>query len=85
MPKKKYIGELLVEAGLITRGKLDEALTFQKNTKSKKQIGDILIELGFITETQLHEALEFQMGIQFIDLARTVISDDMARRVPDMS
>lgn len=84
MPKKKYIGELLVEAGLITRGKLDDALNFQKNTKSKKQIGDILIELGSITETQLQEALEFQMGIPFIDLARTVISDDMALKVPDI-
>jgi len=63
MAKKKYIGELLVEAGLITRGKLDDALEFQKTQRSKKHIGDILIELGFLTETQLHEALEFQLGI----------------------
>lgn len=84
MQKKKYIGELLVEAGLITRGKLDDALNFQRNTKSKKQIGDILIELGFLTETQLQEALEFQLGIPFIDLARTVIPDEMASKVPDV-
>ena len=84
MPKKKYIGELLVEAGLITRGKLEDALAFQSNTQSKKQIGDLLIDLGFITETQLQEALEFQLGIPFIDLARTIIPDEMALRVPDV-
>ncbi len=83
MQKKKYIGELLVEAGLITRGKLEDALAFQRNTQSKKQIGDLLIELGFITETQLQEALEFQLGIPFIDLDRTVIPDEMALKVPD--
>ncbi len=84
MPKKKYIGELLVEAGLITRGKLEDALSFQRNTQSKKQIGDILVDLGFLTETQLHEALEFQMGIPFVDLARTVIPVEMALKVPDI-
>jgi len=84
MPKKKYIGELLVEAGLITRGKLDDALAFQQNTQSKKQIGDLLIDLGFITETQLQEALEFQLGIPFVDLDRTIIPEEMALKVPDV-
>lgn len=84
MPKKKYIGELLIEAGLITRGKLDDALAFQQNTHSTKHIGDILIELGFITETQLQEALEFQLGIPFVDLNRTQIPDEMALKVPDV-
>lgn len=84
MAKKKYIGELLVEAGLITRGKLDDALNFQRNTQSKKHIGDILIELGYISEIQLQESLEFQLGIPFIDLDRTEISDEMALKVPDV-
>ncbi|MHB8963079.1 MAG: GspE/PulE family protein, partial [Saccharofermentanales bacterium] len=84
MAKKKFIGELLVEAGLITRGKLDDALNFQRNTQSKKHIGDILVELGFLTETQLQEALEFQLGIPFVDLDRTEIPDEIALKVPDV-
>lgn len=84
MAKKKYLGELLVEAGLITREKLEDALEFQRNTKSKKQIGDILVELGFFTETEIQEALEFQLGIPFIDLDRTTIPEDMALTIPDV-
>lgn len=84
MAKKKYIGELLIEAGLITRGKLEDALNYQRTKNGGKQIGDILIELGYITEKDLHEALEFQLGIPFIDLDRTIISDDMANKVPDV-
>ncbi|MHB1483961.1 MAG: GspE/PulE family protein [Saccharofermentanales bacterium] len=82
MPKKKFIGELFVEAGLITRGKLDDALNFQHNTQSKQQIGDILVDKGYITEKQLQEVLEFQLGIPFIDLDRTIIPDDMAQLIP---
>jgi len=84
MAKKKYIGELLVEAGIITRGKLDSALEYQRSKGSSKQIGDILIELGFLTENTLHEALEFQMGIPFIDLDRFKIDEDMEFKVPDV-
>jgi type IV pilus assembly protein PilB len=84
MLKKKYIGELLVEAGLITRGNLDNALNYQRNHQSRKQIGDILIELEYLTETQLHEALEFQLGIPYIDLDRTVIQEEMAFKLPDI-
>lgn len=84
MAKKKYIGELLVEEGIITSENLKEALEFQKTKAQNKQIGDILIELGFLTEDHLIEALEFQLGIPFADLDRTVISQDMSALVPDV-
>ena len=70
MVKRRYIGELLVDAGLISREQLDNALDAQKIDSVKKQIGDILVELGYITENQLHEVLEFQLGIPYIDLDR---------------
>ncbi len=84
MVKRRYIGELLVDAGLISREQLDNALEFQKNNTIKKQIGDILVDLGYITENQLHEVLEFQMGIPYIDLNRTLIPDEISATVPVM-
>ena len=82
MVKRRYIGELLVDAGLISREQLDNALDAQKIDSVKKQIGDILVELGYITENQLHEVLEFQLGIPYIDLNRTVIPEELANTVP---
>ncbi|MFA6736545.1 MAG: hypothetical protein WCR87_06475, partial [Saccharofermentanales bacterium] len=68
MVKKRYIGELLLDAGLVSRDQLDKALEVQKANAIKKQLGDILVDLEFVTENQLHEALEFQLGIPYIDL-----------------
>ena len=82
MVKKRYIGELLLDAGLVSRDQLDKALEVQKANAIKKQLGDILVDLEFVTENQLHEALEFQLGIPYIDLNRTIIPDEMANIVP---
>ena len=73
----KRIGDLLLGMGLISQEQLDEALALQKTTRQR--LGTVLIENGFITEQQLIEALEIQLGIQYIDLSRTVIPTEMAQ------
>lgn len=71
------LGDLLMNIGLISHEELDRALSLQKG--SKKRLGDILTENGFITEQQLIEALELQLGIEFIDLSKTVPPPEMAQ------
>lgn len=58
MGRTKYIGEILVEEGLIAPEQLREALAAQK-----KQLGQILIEKGFIKPEDVDRALQLQVGI----------------------
>ncbi|TKC15625.1 GspE/PulE family protein [Robertmurraya kyonggiensis] len=64
---RKRLGDLLVEAGLLTEDQLQSTL----NEKSPGQkLGDALLQRGYITEQQLIEVLEFQLGIPHISLYR---------------
>ncbi len=78
--KRRFLGEMLIEAGYITRGQLEEALQIQKETN--RRLGDILKERRWVTEQQIIDMLEFQLGIPFIDLTTTVIAMDMETLVP---
>lgn len=83
--KRKRLGNLLVDAGLISDEQLQDTL---KEKSSSQRLGDALLERGLITEQQLIEVLEFQLGIPHISLYRypfdtklfTLISKEEARR-----
>lgn len=76
----KRLGDVLLSAGLITEDDLNRALELQKTTK--KRLGKVLTDYDFITEGQLIEALEMQLGVEFIDLSKTIIPSEMAQIVP---
>lgn len=78
--RKKKLGELLIDAGLITQDQLNEALEIQKKTGAK--LGTILIDKNYVSEEQIMEVLEFQLGIPFIDLNNITISSDVQRLIP---
>ncbi|MBN1663703.1 MAG: Flp pilus assembly complex ATPase component TadA [Deltaproteobacteria bacterium] len=65
-PRMK-VGEILIEAGLVTHEQVEFALASQDLGK-KKKIGTLLVEKGFITETHLLEALAVKFRLPFIDL-----------------
>lgn len=83
---RKKIGDVLVEANIITPQQLEEALKIQKETN--KKLGEILVEKGIISEDELVEVLEFQLGIPHIKLdmypidpkAVEKVSETIARR-----
>ncbi|MBL4951230.1 ATPase, T2SS/T4P/T4SS family [Neobacillus sp. OS1-32] len=76
---RKRLGDLLIEAGLITEEQLQMAL---KDKNPKQKIGDVLIQKGFITEQQLIEVLEFQLGIPHITLYRYPFDPSLFSLVP---
>jgi type II secretory ATPase GspE/PulE/Tfp pilus assembly ATPase PilB-like protein len=63
----RKVGEILLEAGLVTMEQVEQALVTQKGNKTKK-IGAIFIEKGLITETQLLHALATKFQLRFVDL-----------------
>lgn len=72
--QRKRLGDLLVEAGMLTVDELQETL---KSKKEGQKLGDALLERGYISEQQLIEVLEFQLGIPHISLFRYPVDSNI--------
>jgi len=77
--ERKRLGDLLVEAGMITEEQLQEAL---REKVPGQKLGDVLVQRGLITEQKLIEALEFQLGIPHVSLYRYPIDIKLTKLVP---
>ncbi|GBF73382.1 hypothetical protein PA598K_01669 [Paenibacillus sp. 598K] len=77
---RKRIGDLLVDAGVITPQQLQQAL--QQQTEMKKRLGDVLISEGYISQQQFIEVLEFQLGIPHVQLFRHKIDPKIISLIP---
>ncbi|MCM8817046.1 MAG: Flp pilus assembly complex ATPase component TadA [Candidatus Omnitrophica bacterium] len=71
MAERKLLGEMLIEAGLLTEKQLEEAL--KEQVKTGRFLGRILVEKGYVDEKELKKILSRQAGIEMIDLKNTVI------------
>lgn len=78
---RKRLGDLLIDAGLITEAQVQEALAVQK--RGKEKLGDVFLNMGYITEQQLIEALEFQLGIPHVQLHRFKIEQSLLSIIPE--
>lgn len=76
----KRLGDLLIDAGLITEDQLVSALKSQR--ESHRRLGVELIAKGVITETELIEALCQQLGIDYIDLTNVILPAELTQVVP---
>ncbi|UQD52907.1 type II secretion system protein GspE [Bacillus methanolicus] len=76
---RKRLGDLLVDAGLITEEQLQTAL---KEKSKDQKLGDALLQQGYITEQQLIEVLEFQLGIPHVSLYRYPFDPKLLHIVP---
>ena len=78
--KRKRLGELLIDSGLISQEQLAEALEIQK--QSGEKLGNIIVNQNYVSEPQIMEVLEFQLGIPFVDLNNTKIPSEAQRVIP---
>jgi type IV pilus assembly protein PilB len=62
----KRIGELLVEAAVISQSQLEQALFAQR--KDGRKLGHLLIELGLVSEIQLTQTLSRQLSVPWVSL-----------------
>lgn len=77
MAKRKFIGEILSDMGLITLEQLQSALDEQVKTGEK--FGNILLKKGILTEQQLMETLEFTLGIPQVQLSKMDIDPEAVK------
>jgi type IV pilus assembly protein PilB len=80
LPRRR-LGELLVEAGLLTQEKLTEALNTQKNTG--KRLGQTLIEMNAISEEEMAFALAMQLKIPYVDLKNLEVPNKILEAIPE--
>ncbi|MBW2116699.1 MAG: Flp pilus assembly complex ATPase component TadA [Deltaproteobacteria bacterium] len=78
---RRRLGELLVETGLLTRARLEEALNAQKGTG--RRLGLVLVELEFISEDEMAFALAMQLKVPFIDLTDYDITEGVIESIPE--
>ena len=64
--KRKKLGEILQEAGLVSEDQIQKALKISKQTG--KRIGKILIEMEWVSEVDICQTLSKQLGIPMISL-----------------
>lgn len=80
--RKRYksLGRLLLDRGLITESQLQQALDEQRYTG--KLLGRAIVELGFVREEEVLKTLGVQAGMEYVDLKKLVISNEVLQKVP---
>ncbi|MDJ0872317.1 MAG: secretion system protein E, partial [Gammaproteobacteria bacterium] len=75
-----YIGQILVEKGIVSQDQVDIALTEQK--KTNRHLGKTLVALGFATEAVIRDVLSGVLGQESVDLNRVVLDSDAIKLIP---
>jgi len=79
MARRKQIGEMLIDAGLITLHDLQHALGYQ--TYYSERLGQTLVRFGYITDRQLLRFLGKQYNTPAVDLYEQSIDENAVRLI----
>ncbi|MBX5477016.1 MAG: Flp pilus assembly complex ATPase component TadA [Clostridia bacterium] len=75
---KRPLGDLLVEAGLVSPQDLQRAL--QESERLGERLGRTITRLGLATETDVAQALAAQLGLPFVDERHLSVDVSVAQR-----
>jgi hypothetical protein len=78
--KQLRLGEILIEAGVLSKNQLKSTLVLQK--KRQLRLGTILLQEGIATESQVVQALSRRLSIPWVSLWHLDIKDDLLDLVP---
>lgn len=74
---KRVIGQILLDAGVITEAQLETALEVQKSNP-QQHLGALLGELGFASEEAIAQARASQCGVDYIRIAEDTVDPEAA-------
>ena len=77
---KKFLGELLVERGVINKIQLEEAIKYQ--SEKGGLIGESLILLKYASEEDIAQALTSQYGFPYLPLSNYEIEEEVLSSIP---
>ena len=78
--KRKELGHLLVEQGLLTAPQLTQALTFQKQTG--RPLGEVLVELGLAGTEDVTRARASQVDAAYVMMDDVAVDKEVLALVP---
>lgn len=78
---RRRMGELLVEAEVISAGELERALFYQQEQESNKHLGQILVDLGYTDEETIAQAVAHQSKLEFMHLDEQSIDEATAHLI----
>lgn len=78
--KKIRIGDMLLEAGVITPEELQRGLDLQKT--SGRKLGETLVEEGIVSDEVLAKLLADQLGMEMVDVQNISIPEEVLNLVP---
>ncbi|MGH8168514.1 MAG: GspE/PulE family protein, partial [Woeseiaceae bacterium] len=81
--RRLRLGELLLNAGVLSPGQLEQALAEQG--KAGCRLGEALIRLGIVDEDQLIGAISEQLDVARIDLSDFNLEPKIAQRLPEIA
>ncbi|MBW3664510.1 MAG: Flp pilus assembly complex ATPase component TadA [Actinobacteria bacterium] len=79
---RRRIGEILVEAGVISKSQLIEALEAQRGDGRRARLGTVIVSLALATEDDIAHALATQLGYDTVDLTAQGPEPAALQRVP---
>ncbi|MBE0618594.1 MAG: hypothetical protein IH608_11815 [Proteobacteria bacterium] len=80
MTRKKRLGEILVESGLLTETQIAAALSSQKTWGGK--LGSTLVRMGFVREDEILKALSAQLRLPSVDFGKVTPSPKTREAIP---
>lgn len=78
---RKRIGDVLIDANIITQEQLMEALEEQK--KTGKRLGEVLVDMKFTDETEIAEAMSQQMKIPLAKIREAKLAPEIIELLPE--
>ncbi len=76
----KRIGDVLIEADIITKKQLEDAL---KNQEQDERLGETIVRLQYASEMQILKALEDSTGVQRVSLMNFTIDEQVLKLVDE--
>lgn len=81
--RRRKLGEVLVEAGLLSQEQLAKAL--DECAKAGKRLGEYLADQELVSEHDIAWRLSHQLGFLYVDLSKEELNTELASAYPEAS
>jgi len=78
--KRSRLGEMLVEANLISAEQLNTALEYQKKTGGR--LGEVIEKLGFVQESIMVDFIARQQDLEIVKLDEIFLPENLIKKIP---
>jgi type IV pilus assembly protein PilB len=79
--RRRKLGEVLIEAGLLSQEQLDKAL--DECAKVAKRLGEYLVDQELVSEHDIAWRLSHQLGFLYVDLSKEELTTELSSAFPE--